>query len=333
MIEKIRIGSRLIGPGEPSFVIAEAGSNHDGQWKQATQLIEAASDAGADAVKFQVYAAEDLYPPGTDAFEQAKATELPREWIPKLSEFSERQGLEFLASAFSEEAIDRLAEVDVPAYKWASSETVNLPLLKYAAAKHRPILLSTGMSDLADVHEAIEVIRSEGNEDIVLLQCTSVYPTDPQLVHLRAMDTLRLAFHRPVGFSDHTTDTVIPAAAVARGACVVEKTLTVNRTLPGPDHAYALEPVDFASMVDGIRATELALGSPEKTLLPQEAELARRSSIRAARDIEAGEVITRDLVVVEPPAQGIRPRLLAAILGRQARERIPEGAAITWDAI
>ncbi len=313
--------------------MAEAGSNHDGKWEQATQLVEAASEAGADAIKFQVYAAEDLYPPGTPAFDALKSSELPREWIPKLAEFSEGLGLMFLASAFSEEAVDHLAAVDVPAYKWASSETVNLPLLKYAASKHKPIILSTGMCDLADVHEAVEVIRSEGNEEIVLLQCTSVYPTDPQHVHLRAMDTLRSAFHLPVGFSDHTTDIVIPAAAVARGACVVEKTLTTNRALLGPDHAYALEPADFASMVDGIRTTEMALGSPEKTLLPQEAELARRSSIRAARDIEAGEVITRDLVVMEPPAQGIRPRLLAAILGRRARERISEGEAITWDEI
>ena len=313
--------------------MAEVGSNHEGKWDQATQLIEAASDAGADAVKFQVYAAEDLYPRGTAAFEQVKATELPMEWIPKLSEFSERHGLIFLASAFSQDAVDRLAEVDVPAYKWASSETVNLPLLKYAASMQKPIILSTGMCDVADVHEAIEVIRSEENEDIILLQCTSIYPTDPHHVHLRAMETLRSAFHLPVGFSDHTTDLVIPAAAVARGACVVEKTLTLSRALPGPDHSYALEPADFRSMVNGIRATELALGSPTKRLLPEEAELARRSSVRAARDIQAGEVITRDLVVVEPPAYGIRPRLLAAILGRRARERISEGEPITWDAI
>jgi len=333
MKDKIQTGNRWIGVGEPTFVIAEIGSNHDRKWDQAKQLIEAAAEAGADVVKFQVYAAEDLYRPGTSACEIGKATELPREWLPKLVEYSAKHGLMFLASAFSREAIDRLAEVEVPAYKWASSETVNLPLLKYVAARQKPILLSTGMCDLADIHEAIEIIRSEGNRDIVLLQCTSLYPTEPRHVHLRAMDTLRSAFQLPVGFSDHTMDIVIPAAAVARGACVVEKHLTISRQLLGPDHGYALEPAEFKRMVDGIRATEEALGLPVKAMLPEEAEVARRSSIRAARDIEAGEVLTHDLLVIERPAGGIHSRFLSAVIGQRLRERIAKREAITWDKI
>ena len=333
MRDRIQLGDRWIGAGEPTFVIAEAGSNHDQKWDVAKQLIEVAAEAGADAVKFQVYTAEDLYSPGTPSYEAIKTTELPWEWIPKLADCSHKCGLMFLASPFSRGAVDCLAEVNVPAYKWASSEAVNLPLLKYAASNHKPILLSTGMCDLADVHEAIEVIRSEGNMDVVLLQCTSLYPTEPQHVHLKVMDTLRSAFQLPVGFSDHTTDIVIPVAAVARGACVVEKHLTLNRQLPGPDHRYALEPAEFKRFVDGIRVTEKSLGSPVKTMLREEAELARRSAIRAARNIEAGEILTHDHLVLQRPAQGIRPRFQGAVIGRQTRKPITKDEAITWEKI
>ena len=333
MKDKIQIGDQWIGVGEPALVIAEIGSNHDRKWDQAKRLIEAAAEAGADVVKFQVFKAEDLYSPGTPSYEVVKAIELPWEWLPKLADYSAKYGLMFLASPFSREAIDCLAEVEVPAYKCASSETVNLPLLKYAASKQKPILLSTGMCDLADVHEAIEIIRSEGNTDIVLLQCTSLYPTEPRHVHLRAMDTLRSAFQLPVGFSDHTMDMVIPAAAIARGACVIEKHLTISRQLPGPDHGYALEPAEFKRMVDGIRATEEALGSPVKAMVPKVAEVARRNSIRAARDIKKGEALTQDLLTVERPAQGIRPRFLSAVIGQRLREQVAKGEAITWDKI
>lgn len=333
MNDRVRVGNRWIGDDEPTFLIAEAGSNHDRKWDQAKQLVEAAAEAGADAVKFQMYAAEDLYPRGTPSYEAVKSCELPREWVARLAEYSEKCGLVFLASPFSRDAVDCLERVNTPAYKWGSSETVNLSLLKYAAAKHKPLLLSTGMCDLADVHEAIEVVRSEGNPGIILLQCTSLYPTEPRHVHLRAMDTLRAAFHLPVGFSDHTTDLVIPAVAVARGACVIEKHLTISRHLTGPDHAYALEPAEFKRMVEYIRTTEASLGSPVKTFLPEEAEAARRTSIRAARNIRAGEVLTVDVLVVERPGEGIRPRLLNAVVGLRTRQAIAKLEAITWDKV
>ena len=330
---KIQIGNRSIGIGEPTFVIAEIGSNHDQKWDQARELIEKAAEAGADAAKFQLYVAEDLYPAGAPAYGIVKRTELPREWVPRLADYSARYGLMFLATPFSRDAIDRLASVDVPAYKWASSETVNLPLLKYAARKQKPILLSTGMCNLADIFEAVEIVNSEQNKDIILLQCTSLYPTEPRYVHLRAMDTLRSAFQLPVGFSDHTTDIVIPAAAVARGACVIEKHLTINRQLAGPDHGYALEPEEFKRMVEGIRATEQALGSPAKTILPEEIKVARRSSIRAARDIEVGEVLGRELIVVQGPAPGIRPRFLDTVIGCRVLAPIKKGEPMTWEEL
>lgn len=333
MSEKIQIGGRSVGQNEPAFVIAEAGSNHNRNWHQAKRLIEAAAEAGADAVKFQLYRAEDLYPRDSLVYEAVRATELPVEWLPDLSEHSHKCGLMFFASVFTNEAVDRLAEIGVPAYKIASSDTTNLPLLKYTASKGKPVILSTGMCDLADIHEAVEVIRSEGNTDIVLLQCTALYPAAPEHVHLRTMDTLRSAFQLPVGFSDHTMDLVIPAVAVGRGACVIEKHLTLGRQFEGPDHSYALEPAEFRKMVDGVRVVEKALGSPVKMMLAEEAKLARRSSIRARREIQAGEVLTEDLLVCQRPADGVRPRYLNAFVGRRARVRIGEGETITWEKV
>jgi N-acetylneuraminate synthase/N,N'-diacetyllegionaminate synthase len=333
MRETIQVGNRLIGKNQPAFIVAEIGSNHNQDLDQAKQLIEAAAEAGADGVKFQLFAAEDLYPPETSTYEALKAVELPKDWLPELANYSTKCKVIFFASPFSREAVDSLESIDVSVYKWASSETTNLPLLRYAADRQKPILLSTGMCDLADVYEAVETARSADNIEMVLLQCTSLYPAEPGHVHLRAMDTLRAAFQLPVGLSDHTMDVVIPAAAVARGACVIEKHLTLDRQLAGPDHGYALEPAEFKRMVDGIRATEEALGASEKTILREEMELARRSSIRAARDIETGQELTEDLLIIERPAGGIRPRFLRVVLGRRALAPIQQGEAITWEKI
>ena len=239
----------------------------------------------------------------------------------------------FFASAFSNESIDLLAEMDMPAYKLASSETVKLDLVKYAASKKKPMLISTGMCDLADIFEAVQVAVSEGNTDLILMQCTSLYPTEAKDVHLRAMDTIRSAFGYPVGLSDHTLDIIVPVAAVARGACIIEKHMTLDRNLSGPDHSYALEPMEFKRMVDAIRMTEAALGMSEKTTLPDEGKYARRDSLRAARDIEAGETITPNMIVSERPGDGIRPRYISAVTGSRAKKSIVKGEAFNWDGI
>lgn len=333
MKDKIKIGERWVGDGQPTFIIAEAGSNHDRNLEQARRLIAAAAKSGADAVKFQLFTADDLYSPDSPVYAAVKSVELPPEWLPELARCASDQGIMFLASPFSRAAIDALDAVNAPAYKWASSETTKLDLLKYAAARRKPILLSTGMCDLADVHEAIEVIRSEGNPDIVLLQCSALYPAPPDQAHLRAMDTLRAAFQLPAGFSDHTLGIAIPVAAVARGACLVEKHLTLDRSLPGPDHGYAMEPAGFKSMVEAIRATEQALGSPVKTMLPDEGRYARRDSLRAARDIAAGETFTPEMVAVQRPGDGLRPRFVNAVMGRTARRSLAKGEALTWEDI
>jgi sialic acid synthase SpsE len=327
------IGKVLIKSESQPFVIAEVGSNHNQSFDMALRLIDSAVEAGAHAIKFQLFLADKLYAPGQGLYDIFKSIELNREWVPRLARHAEERGAIFLASPFDNEAVDLLAEAGAVAFKVASSEAVNLSMLKYIAKKGKPVILSTGMCDLADVHEAVEVIRSEGNNNIVLLHCSALYPTPPDKVNLRVMDTMRAAFKLPVGFSDHTLDITVPVAAVARGACVIEKHLTLDRRLPGPDHSYALEPQDFRHMVDAINVTRQALGSPVKMMLPEEAQYARRDSLRAARDINAGETITREMLTCERPGNGIRPRFIIAVIGQKTRGPVKKGEAIEWKII
>ena len=344
----INIGNRPVGDGAPCFIIAEAGANHDRKLGQARELIDIAVEAGADAVKFQVYSAETVYSSKTPQFsylkkldaakstyELIKENELPREWLKELAAYARDKGIIFMATPFDKEAVDQLYEIGVPAYKWSSFEIVDLPLLKYAASKGNPILAATGMCNLADIQEAVDTIRSTGNENIVLLQCTSLYPTELALTNLRMMDTIKNAFHLPVGLSDHTMGTVVPIAAVARGACVIEKHYTLSRKLKGPDHPFAVEPDELKQIVRAIREVEEALGSPVKQMIPEEEEMARlgRRSLIARIDIKQGTRLTEDMLIVKRPGYGIRPKFLDIVIGREAKRDIEKDDIITWEMV
>ena len=333
MMQKVKIGDRWVGEGEPTFIIAEVGSNHDGKLDQAKKLIDVAAESGVNAVKFQLFKAENLYAKDDPMFAVMKVNELPREWVAKLKDYSGSKGLMFLASPFDDESIDYLEKVGVPAYKWASSETVNLLLLRYAACKKKPMLISTGMCDLADVSAAVEVIYAAGNRSIVLLHCTCLYPAKPNQVNLRMMDTLKDAFHLPVGLSDHTLGFVITLAAVTRGACVIEKHFTLSRKLEGPDHSYALEPHELKQMVSAIRDVEASLGSPIKDMLPEERLIARREGVTAKTAIPKGIRLTKAMVEIKRPALGIKSRFLDIVIGMKARRNIEQGEPITWDML
>jgi sialic acid synthase SpsE len=333
MNKKIKIGKRWIGDGEPVFIIAEAGSNHNKKLGQAMKLIDVASQSGADAVKFQLFKAEKLYRKGDPAFDVVKANELPREWVNKLAGYSRKKGLIFLASPFDTESVDLLYSIGVQAYKCASSETVNLPLLRYIASKKKPVIISTAMCNLADVYEAVEAVFSTGNENVALLQCTSLYPAAPHDVNLRVMDTLGRSFGVPVGYSDHTLGITMPIGAVARGACVIEKHFTLSRGLKGPDHFYALEPDEFKQMVIAIREVEQGLGSAIKMMLPEEKKCARRNSLIAKKDIPKGTKLAQDMIVINRPALGIEPRFLDAVIGQKTKRQIKKDEAITWESI
>ena len=348
MKDKVKIGDRWVGESEPIFIIAEAGANHDRKLSQAKQLIDVAVEARADAVKFQVYSAETLYSRKTPRFSYLKETEgdkstydilkdneIPREWLGELAGYCREKGIIFLATPFDYEAVDQLDAVGVPAYKWASFEIVDLLLLKYAAAKGKPMLLATGMCNPEDIQDALDAVRSAGNEDIVLLQCTSLYPTQIKQVNLRMMDTLKETFHLPVGLSDHTEGITVPIAAVARGACVIEKHYTLSRKLRGPDHPFAIEPDELRQMVKAIRDVEISLGSGVKQMIPEEAEMAKigRRSIIARVDIPKGKKISEEMLIIKRPGYGIRPKFLDDVIGREAKQDIEKDDIITWEMI
>jgi sialic acid synthase SpsE len=335
--------AREIGHGAPVYVIAEAGANHDRDLGKARALIDAAAEAHADAVKFQVYTADGLYSRSTPIFpgetrrphEVIGEVELPREWEPLLQDHAARRGLDYFATPFDYAAVDAQARLGVPFFKWASSEINDLPMLAHAARYGVPMILSTGMCDLADIQAAVDAVRAAGNERITLLHCSSLYPTPFDEVNLRAMQTMATAFGLPVGYSDHTPGIAVCTAAVALGACVIEKHITLDRSAPGPDHHYALEPRELIEMVAAIRAVEASLGSPVKTPSPAERKkraLSRRSII-AARDLRAGEVLRREDLITKRPGLGLEPRLLDVVVGRTVRRDIDEGTPLTWEML
>ncbi len=342
----LAIGSRLVGDGKPCFVIAEAGSNHNGSLDQARRLIDVAADAGADAVKFQLFRARTLYARSAGQTEYLKLArsiydviaelEMPYEWLVPLAEHARDRGILFLASVFDEEGADRLEPL-VEAFKVASYEMTHLPLVGYLAGKGKPLIVSTGTADLDEVAETVDHIRKSGNPRLALMQCTAAYPAPLAALNLRAITTMKATFGVPVGLSDHSRDPLVaPLAAVALGANLLEKHFTLSNQLPGPDHAFAVEPRELRLMVEKVREGEQALGTGEKRTQPAEEELRRfaRRAIFAARDIAAGEVFTRENVLVlrcGTLKAGLLPRAYGSLLGRKATRAIPAEAPITAD--
>ena len=343
-VKKVKIGKRWIGEGEPCYIIAEAGSNHNGSLEQAKKLIDAAAEAKADAVKFQIYKAENLYSKytpefsylkGKNTYELIKSIETPREWVKELAGYCEDRNITFLASAFDFEAVDILDKY-VPAFKIASFEIVDLELLKYAAGKGKPIILSTGMANLGEIEDAINAIKSVGNNDIILLHCNSLYPTPVEVVNLKALDAMKTAFKVPIGFSDHTLGIHITLAAAAMGARVIEKHFTLDRNLAGPDHSFAIEPAELKEMVRGIREVEKAKGNGIKKKSEQESEemyIKARRSIHARVDISKGIRITRDMLIVKRPGYGIKPKFIDMVVGRETKKDINEDEWILWEMV
>lgn len=333
MPSRIQIADRWVGEGEPCFVIAEAGSNHNQNFEQAKRLIEIAASAGADAVKFQLFRANRLYPKNAGVSNYLKlnksiydliaSMELPYDWIPELADVCAKKNILFMASAFDEESADRL-DPYVQVHKIASYEMTHLPLVRHVAEKKKPVIVSTGTADLVEVQEMAESFQESGNPNLILMQCTAAYPAPLNSLNVRAIETLRQAFHLPVGLSDHSRSPLAgPLAAVGVGAHLIEKHVTLSNHLPGPDHSFALEPKEFSFMVQTIREVEQALGKPEKAVHPVEMELHHfaRRSIFAARSIPQGKSITPSHLVIlrngNHPA-GLAPRLWDQVVGKAA---------------
>lgn len=345
----VTIAGRPVGEGCPCFIIAEAGVNHNGDPELARRLIDAAAEAGADAVKFQTFKAERLMIPSApkaayqkaatgaseSQLEMIRRLELAPEVFRSLRDHCGKKGILFLSTPFDEESADFLAGLDVPAFKIPSGEVTNLPFLKHVAKKGKPLILSTGMADEGEVACAVAAIRAAGNPPLVLLQCTSAYPADPADVNLRAMRTMSHLFGVPVGYSDHTLGVEVALAAVALGACVVEKHFTLDRTLPGPDHQASAEPGELAALVRGIRKVEAALGDGRKAPVAAEADTAAvaRKSLVAAVDIPSGTVLTDSMLTAMRPGTGIPPAEAGRVVGRKAIRDIHKGEIIAWEVM
>jgi len=346
----VSIAGRPVGPGQPCFIIAEAGVNHNGDLDLAMRLVDEARKAGADAVKFQTFKASHLAsgtaPKAayqlrtTDAQESQqemlRRLEFKPEWHAPVMARCRECGILFLTSPFDQPSLDFLASLtpeELPALKIPSGEITNPAFLRAAARAGRPIILSTGMSDLGEVEAAVRAIESEGDPGLVLLHCVSAYPSDPTQSNLRAMETMARAFGKPVGWSDHTEGLETSLAAVALGACVLEKHFTLDRTLPGPDHTSSLEPGGLAALVRGVRLVESALGDGRKRPAPIEADTARvaRKSLTAARDLRKGEILAGDMVLTRRPGTGLPPSSLELLLGRRAARDYAAGELLDLD--
>lgn len=328
--QNFTIADKTVGGKAAPYFIAEAGSNFDQSLDIARRLIDIASDAGADAVKFQLFRADILVPSGGEIHAAFKAVELNPEWVPALFDHARNRELVFMASAFDPESVRVLEDIGVMAHKIASSEATNLALVDAIAATGKPIFLSTGMCDIVDVQEAVERCLARGNTSVALLQCGAMYPLPPEHANLRVMDLFRDAFESPVGFSDHSLGTHLSLAAIARGANVIEKHFTHDRNAKGPDHFYALEPDELKQLISDAQDVHAALGNVQKKMLPAEREFGRRDGLYAARDIPEGTVITLADIEVRRPAIGLRARYLDATIGMKATHEITAGAPLEW---
>ena len=349
MVNPVEIAHASLGLGHPCFIIAEAGVNHNGDMQLAKDLIEIAAKAGADAVKFQSFRADRLvtstaptarYQRDAMGGEHSQLAMLRRLELPAsaqglLQSTCEAHGILFLSTPFDELSADELHELSVPAFKISSGDLTNLPFLTHVAHMRRPMILSTGMATLDEVSAAVTVVEQAGNRSIVLLHCVSSYPADPRDVNLRAMETMRQTFPYPVGFSDHTQGIEIALAAAVLGAAVTEKHLTIDRSLPGPDHRASLEPDELAQLVKGIRKIEQALGHGRKVPVPAEIEIAAvaRKSVVAARDIEFGTALTEDMLAIRRPGTGLAPSARPNLIGRRVNALIKAGTPITKDML
>ncbi|HLF07228.1 MAG TPA: pseudaminic acid synthase [Thermoplasmata archaeon] len=347
MTDSIEIAGRKIGHGHPVYIVAEMSANHNGSYENAVKIVHAAKAAGADAVKLQTYTPDgmtldsDQEPfiigPGTlwsgrrlhDLYKEAMT---PWEWQPRLKKIADDIGIHLFSAPFDIEAVKFLEEMGVPAYKIASFEIVDIPLIRAVAKTGKPMIISTGLSKQEEIQEAVSAARAAGASQIALLKCTSAYPAPPEDMNLNAIPHMHSVFQVPVGLSDHTLGTTVPVAAVGLGACIVEKHLISSRSDGGPDSAFSLEPPEFKEMVDAIRVTEAAMGKVRYgPTLTEGASLGFRRSLFVVSDIAEGEYFTELNVRSIRPAGGLHPRELTSVIGRRAAMTIKRGTPLTWE--
>ncbi len=347
-IPQIRIGQRTIGAGQPVYMIAELSANHHQKFDEAVKIIRAAKDVGADAVKLQTYTPDTMTIAsnrpefriegtiwnGRNLHELYKEAYTPWEWQPRLKQAANDMGLDLFSTPFDATAVDFLEQMNVPAHKLASFELVDIPLIRKMARTGKPLIMSTGMSTAAEIEEAVKAARGAGAKEIALLKSTSAYPAPAEEMNLRTIPELSRRFDAPAGLSDHSMGTAVPVAAVALGACIIEKHLTLSRTEPGPDSVFSLEPQEFKAMVDAVRVAEKALGEVHFGFGEKEASSrVFRRSLFVVRDMKSGETFTSENVRSIRPGYGLHTRHLSEVLGRHAACDIERGTPLRWELV
>ena len=349
MNKNFKIGQRCISETSPAFIVAEISANHNQDYNRAVEIIHAAKEAGADAVKLQTYTADTITIDcddecfqinegtiwdGTTLYKLYQEAYTPWEWQPKLMEEANKLGLECFSSPFDFTSVDFLEEMKVPAYKIASYEINDIPLIRKIAKLHKPMIFATGIAYPEDIKRALAVCKEEGNEDVILLKCVSSYPTPYEAVNLRVIPTLAKTYDCLAGISDHTMGSIVSAGAIPLGAKMVEKHITLRRLDGGPDSAFSMEPEEFKKMVDEIRILEKALGSSEYVLTDtQKLEHEGSRSLFVVKDIAPGEILTPDNIRSIRPGNGLHTMYYEEILGKKAKGFLRKGTPLAWELI
>lgn len=349
MNKNLKIGQRCISETSPTFIVAEISANHNQDYSRAVEIIHAAKEAGADAVKLQTYTADTITIDcddecfqinegtiwdGTTLYKLYQEAYTPWEWQPKLMEEANKLGLECFSSPFDFSSVDFLEEMKVPAYKIASYEINDIPLIRKIAKLHKPMIFATGIAYPEDIQRALSVCKEEGNEDVILLKCVSSYPTPYEAVNLRVIPTLAKTYDCLTGISDHTMGSIVSAGAIPLGAKMVEKHMTLRRADGGPDSAFSMEPEEFKKMVDEIRILEKALGSSEYVLTDtQKLEHEGSRSLFVVKDIAPGEILTPDNIRSIRPGNGLHTMYYEEILGKKAKGFLKKGTPLAWELI
>ncbi len=347
-MEKIRVGKRWIGEGEPVYIIAEMSANHAGSLERAKEIIHAAKESGADCIKIQTYTPDTLTIDCHNRYFEVKngtwegenlyslygRAYTPWEWQGELKAEADRIGIDFLSTPFDNTAVDFLEKLGLEFYKIASFEMIDLPLLSYVASKGKPVIMSTGMATLEEIKEAVDTVFQTGNRKLALLKCSSAYPADPAQMCLRTINDMITRFQIPIGLSDHSMGSMSAVTAVALGASIVEKHFCISREIENPDASFSMTPQEFRRMVEDIRNVEQALGAPFYGVNKQEeSSLVFRRSVFAVKDIEAGQALTEENTRIIRPGYGLKPKYRKDILGMRTCRKVERGTPISFDCL
>lgn len=348
MKQEFKIGNKSVGQGQPCFCVAEISGNHNGDFERAKEIVYAAKEAGADAIKLQTYTADSLAIDcnnehftlkgglwdGMNLYQLYTQACTPYEWQPKLMELANSLGMECFSSPFDLEAIDYMEQWNMPAYKIASFEINEVQLVRKAASKHKPIIFATGIAHKEDIELALKICEEEGNDEVFLLKCVSAYPTPYEEINLNMIPTLAKSYGCQVGLSDHSMGSTVPVGAAALGIKMVEKHLTLRRADGGPDAGFSMEPNEFKEMVDNIRIIEKALGNSEYALTDRQIkERSLSRSLFVVEDVKAGDIITPDNIKSIRPNAGLHTKYYNDILGKTFTEDVKRGEPLNWNMI